>query len=88
MYDANARLWVCWLCLKRMRHKGQLEQHLKGPAHAEKLFKCPGTACGKEASSLSGIMQHIESQRCDAYDLAMGVMQQLERKMSSFRITG
>ncbi|KZV84212.1 hypothetical protein EXIGLDRAFT_842403 [Exidia glandulosa HHB12029] len=92
MYDANARLWVCWLCSKRMRHKEQLEQHLKGPAHAEKLFRCPGTACGKacgkEASSLSGIMQHIESQRCNAYELAMGIMQQLERKMSSFMITG
>lgn len=69
---------------KLFRYVAKLRLTLNG---ADSYRRCPDRQCGKQTTTLSGIMQHIESQRCKAYAMAMGFIQQLERKMSSFMLT-
>ncbi|EJD55315.1 hypothetical protein AURDEDRAFT_109689 [Auricularia subglabra TFB-10046 SS5] len=70
MQDSYSLLWHCYLCNKTTRTREQMQMHLDSAAHDEKLFRCPG-GCGKETSTLSGMMQHIESRACNAYAIIM-----------------
>jgi hypothetical protein len=63
----NGRLWECYLCSREFRGKAALTQHLNSPRHQEKIYRCPRTDCLREFTTLSGIMQHIESESCEAY---------------------
>ena len=67
----NGREYECYLCT---RYRGfpslaALNQHLQSPAHAEKRYKCPSawSGCGREFSTLSGFVQHMESEQCGVY---------------------
>ncbi|KAK3940854.1 zinc finger X-chromosomal protein [Diplogelasinospora grovesii] len=41
-----------------------LNQHLNSPAHQENLYHCRHRSCGKEFTTLAGIINHIESESC------------------------
>lgn len=71
-YTATQRCWngcayECYLCNRKFTQLQHLNQHLNSPRHEEKLYRCPREDCGKEFSTLSAIMQHVESQSCEAY---------------------
>lgn len=63
----NGRSWECYLCNSEFRRKAALTQHLNSPRHQAKIYRCPRTDCLREFTTLSGIMQHIESQSCEAH---------------------
>src|ERR1700733_11050963 len=63
----NGRSWECYLCNSEFSRKTALTQHLNSPRHQEKIYRCPRSDCLREFTTLSGIMQHIESQSCEAY---------------------
>lgn len=71
-YKANQRSWngdayECYLCNREFSRLEDLNRHLNSPRHQEKIYRCPRSDCRKEFTTLSGIMQHVESQSCDAY---------------------
>ncbi|KAG2115401.1 hypothetical protein BD769DRAFT_1629953 [Suillus cothurnatus] len=41
-----------------------LNRHLASPRHQEKVYRCPLSTCQTHFVSLSGLCQHIESERC------------------------
>ncbi|KAI0743101.1 hypothetical protein C8Q80DRAFT_1108110 [Daedaleopsis nitida] len=63
----NGAGYECYLCHRTYGSLNALNQHLKSPAHAEKLYRCPagGYGCGAEFGTLSGLWQHMESERCN-----------------------
>lgn len=63
----NGDAWECYLCNREFRKKDDLDRHLNSPRHNEELYHCPRLDCGKEFMTLSGMMQHFESQTCQAY---------------------
>ena len=63
----NGRFWECYLCNSEFRRKAALNQHLNSPRHQTKIYRCPRTDCLREFTTLSGIMQHVESQSCGAH---------------------
>lgn len=63
----NGSAWECYLCNREFRRKVDLTKHLNSPRHQEKIYRCPRNDCQKEFPTLSGIMQHVESQSCEAY---------------------
>lgn len=80
MQDSYSLLWHCYLCNKTTRTRQQMQAHLDSPAHDDKLFRCP-SGCGKETSTLSGMMQHVESQACNAYAVIMQTLVGPMRRM-------
>lgn len=67
----NGRDYECYLCTRYrgFRSLAALNQHLQSPAHADKRYRCPAVwhGCGKEFSTLSGFVQHVESEQCGVY---------------------
>ena len=69
----NGREYVCYLCprgARGFRALDDLNKHLRSSRHAEKVYRCPAAwrGCGKEFGALSGLVQHIESERCGVYE--------------------
>ena len=67
----NGREFECCLCA---RYRGfatlaRLNQHLASPAHADKVYRCPPllSGCSAEFATLSGLVAHVESERCGVY---------------------
>ena len=82
----NGRAYECVLCHKTFRQLPALNAHLKSPAHADKIYKCSPTlnGCGTQFSTLSGLVQHIESGACGVQKFrkqVTDVMDQLTNKM-------
>ncbi|KAJ6460274.1 hypothetical protein C8R45DRAFT_912779 [Mycena sanguinolenta] len=68
-YKATARSWngtayECYLCHGEYRTLVSLNQHLASPRHQAKLYMCPLSVCREPFTTLSGLCQHIESERC------------------------
>lgn len=63
----NGNAFECYLCNRDFTQLAHLNQHLNSPRHQEKIYRCPRSDCPKEFSTLSAIMQHVESQSCEAY---------------------
>ncbi|KAJ6577597.1 hypothetical protein B0H19DRAFT_1207972 [Mycena capillaripes] len=68
-YAASARSWNgsaygCYLCHAGYRTLASLNQHLASPRHQEKIYVCPLNLCRQHFPTLSGLCQHIESERC------------------------
>lgn len=66
---ATARSWngsgyQCYLCQREFNSLRGLNSHLSSPAHEQKIYRCPGRGCGGEFKLLSGLVQHVESERC------------------------
>ncbi|KAJ8084961.1 hypothetical protein PM082_003738 [Marasmius tenuissimus] len=60
----NGRAYERYLCQKGHRTLTSLNQHLASPCHQESLYFCPLTTCRVRFTILSGLCQHIESQKC------------------------
>lgn len=60
----NGRAYECVLCHTQFRQLIDLNRHLASPRHQEKAYRCPLSSCNDHFVSLSGLCQHIESERC------------------------
>ncbi|KZV77541.1 hypothetical protein PENSPDRAFT_568092 [Peniophora sp. CONT] len=68
-YLATERSWngwayECFLCSRTFTSLTALNQHLRSPAHATKIFRCPNSECMRQCSALSALVQHVEHDRC------------------------
>ncbi|OAV91659.1 hypothetical protein PTTG_06506 [Puccinia triticina 1-1 BBBD Race 1] len=61
--------YMCHLCPKSFRHKGEIISHLRSSKHknrGQKAYKCPSDRCEKaEFYSLSNLMIHLDNSDCD-----------------------
>ncbi|KAG1779623.1 hypothetical protein EV702DRAFT_1178305 [Suillus placidus] len=60
----NGQAYECVLCHTQFRALMDLNRHLASPRHQEKVYRCPLSTCQAHFVSLSGLCQHIESERC------------------------
>ncbi|KZV81211.1 hypothetical protein EXIGLDRAFT_844792 [Exidia glandulosa HHB12029] len=60
----NGHAWECYLCHAEKRSRQALNAHLNSPRHEEKMYLCPQRQCAQRFTTLSALMQHIESDRC------------------------
>jgi len=60
----NGQAFECVLCHNQFRALLDLNRHLASPRHQEKVYRCPLSTCQAHFVSLSGLCQHIESERC------------------------
>jgi len=60
----NGYHFECYLCGKGFGRLYGLNNHLRSPVHEQKMYRCPGPACAKTYGTLSGLVQHIESESC------------------------
>ncbi|KIP01430.1 hypothetical protein PHLGIDRAFT_123352 [Phlebiopsis gigantea 11061_1 CR5-6] len=51
---------------RELRLLSALNAHLRSPAYAERVYDCPSVfvGCGVQFTTLSGLMQHVESGSC------------------------
>ncbi|KAF8655382.1 hypothetical protein AX16_003079 [Volvariella volvacea WC 439] len=63
-WNSDMGMWQCDLCPYMFGTIGQMKQHLMGPRHREKIFRCPNLQCGVQFRSLSGVFQHVEKEAC------------------------
>ncbi|KAF7347038.1 Proteophosphoglycan 5 [Mycena venus] len=87
-YVASARAWngsayECYLCHGGYRTLAALNQHLASPRHQEKIYVCPLNVCREPFATLSGLCQHIESERCGVskFKVVQNTMDDLMGKM-------
>ncbi|KAF9011244.1 hypothetical protein BDQ17DRAFT_873716 [Cyathus striatus] len=60
----NGHAFECYLCHDTFRSLRGLNAHLASPRHQTKMYICPSSTCPIRFSTLSGLIQHIESERC------------------------
>ncbi|KAL9598341.1 MAG: hypothetical protein Q9219_004569 [cf. Caloplaca sp. 3 TL-2023] len=58
-HDTN---WQCVECKKIFHSLNQANKHAKSPVHKPRVLKCPVCQC--TYSSVSGLLQHVESTAC------------------------
>jgi len=58
----NGHAFECYFCPREFRSLPALNQHLKSPAHEQKLYHCP--KCAVKFNVFSGLVQHVESESC------------------------
>jgi hypothetical protein len=63
-YNHSRGYYECYLCHKGFGDLRSLNQHVNSPAHKEKVYHCPGRACGKEFRALAALFNHLESVTC------------------------
>ncbi|RYP80134.1 hypothetical protein DL769_002620 [Monosporascus sp. CRB-8-3] len=69
-YEASGRAWngdgwECYICHRVFDTRHGLNQHLNSPIHQQNLYHCPNrVGCGREFTSLAGVMNHLESESC------------------------
>ncbi|CCM05282.1 uncharacterized protein FIBRA_07494 [Fibroporia radiculosa] len=58
----NGDRFECYLCHREYNTLPALNQHLKSPAHADRIYRCPRgySGCGAEFRTLSALCQHVE----------------------------
>lgn len=81
----NGRAYECYLCHSEFGSLKALNQHLASPKHQEKNFICPNRACRQSFVAVSGLWQHVESERCGVIKFN-GVRQQLDGLMGGMRL--
>ncbi|KAG6332194.1 hypothetical protein ID866_6896 [Astraeus odoratus] len=83
----NGRAYECVLCHSCFRKLVDLNRHLASPRHQSKIYKCPLSSCQTRFNTLSGLCQHIESEKCGVAKFKV-VKQTLDDVFSSMgRIT-
>ena len=57
---------ICPHCHKAFKTLPALNAHLRSPAHADLLYRCPTAlgGCGTEFRALSAFCQHMENSAC------------------------
>lgn len=66
-YNRRSARYICPFgdCKDEFETMALLDTHLKSPWHDVEAFRCPSSSCEINASSLSGLLQHIELSSCD-----------------------
>jgi hypothetical protein len=65
-YNRNSDLYECYLCHKGFRELKSPNSHVNSPTHRERVYHCPGRACGREFRALAPLFNHLESETCGA----------------------
>ncbi|KAJ7572001.1 hypothetical protein C8J56DRAFT_907017 [Mycena floridula] len=60
----NGHAFECYLCHGTYRTLSALNQHLASPKHQDKIYICRYSSCQARFTTLSGFVQHIESEKC------------------------
>ncbi len=60
----NGRAYQCYLCSGQYASLRALDQHINSGTHEQNIYHCPKRSCGREYKSLSGLIQHMESESC------------------------
>lgn len=62
----NGKAFECILCHREFTDLTRLNQHLHSPAHENTKYLCPPAwnGCKTQFKTLSGLMQHVESETC------------------------
>ena len=61
----NGHTYQCYLCRRGFAAVGDLDSHLKSPAHMQEIYHCPNKVrCGSQFKSLAGMFNHLESESC------------------------
>ncbi|KAI1357179.1 hypothetical protein F5Y08DRAFT_334048 [Xylaria arbuscula] len=63
-YNPECQVWECFICHKPFNRPQSLNQHLSSPIHQQTLYHCPNQSCGKEFTSLTGLLDHLGSESC------------------------
>ncbi|UPX14579.1 uncharacterized protein EKO05_0005057 [Ascochyta rabiei] len=63
-WNPHLGMYECYLCHKAFRELKSLNAHVNSPAHKEKVYHCPGRACGREFRALAALFNHLESETC------------------------
>ncbi|KAJ5233006.1 hypothetical protein N7468_005962 [Penicillium chermesinum] len=69
-YIATAESWngdryECYLCHRGYGSLRSLNQHLRSPAHQQKVYHCPNRgSCSKQFTTLASLFNHLESESC------------------------
>ncbi|KAF9019618.1 hypothetical protein BDZ89DRAFT_1072869 [Hymenopellis radicata] len=90
-YSANTSAWngcasECYLCHSTYSSLRALNQHLASPKHQQKIYFCPLDTCRVQFTTLSALLQHIESERCGVAKFKV-VQNTLNGLMSSRMLT-
>ena len=56
--------YECYLCHTLYGALARLNQHLASAKHKAKIYFCPLDSCKNRFPTLSGLCQHIESEKC------------------------
>lgn len=61
----NGHTYQCYLCRRGFTATGDLDRHLKSPAHMQEIYHCPNKVrCGSQFKTLAGMFNHLESESC------------------------
>ena len=60
----NGSSYECYFCHSSFRSLISLNQHLASPYHQTKNYCCHFASCRQQFTTLSGLCQHVESERC------------------------
>ena len=61
----NGTHWECYICHRGFNTPNALGQHLNSAVHQQKVYHCPNRkSCGKEFTTLAGLLGHLESESC------------------------
>ncbi|KAH7924475.1 hypothetical protein BV22DRAFT_1090808 [Leucogyrophana mollusca] len=60
----NGMAFECVLCHSQFKALVDLNRHLASPRHQDKIYVCPLNTCREHFAALSGLFQHVESERC------------------------
>lgn len=55
--------YECSMCVKSSETWADILLHTRSPVHDPDVFRCP--SCNERFKVLSGLVQHVESDRCD-----------------------
>ncbi|KAK2594337.1 hypothetical protein QQS21_007938 [Conoideocrella luteorostrata] len=64
-WNSIAEAYQCYLCARLFDKLTSLNQHLSSPVHQQKLYHCPNSRCGREFTTLAGVINHLESESCE-----------------------
>ncbi|KAI0769274.1 hypothetical protein BD413DRAFT_557139 [Trametes elegans] len=83
----NGAGYECYFCHRIFSTLSALNQHLRSPAHAEKVYRCPRAmhGCGAEFSTLSALLQHVESEQCGVCRFRREIDDVMEKLTSKVR---
>ncbi|KAK4212950.1 hypothetical protein QBC37DRAFT_441074 [Rhypophila decipiens] len=70
-YEVTSKSWDgdcyrCVLCQRGFGSVRSLQAHLDSPFHKQALYHCPNRNCGMEFKVLAAVINHLESESCNA----------------------
>ncbi|KAH8977821.1 hypothetical protein EDB92DRAFT_2056297 [Lactarius akahatsu] len=84
----NGMEYECFLCHSTFKTIDRLNQHLKSPAHDQKIYRCPKPDCRVEFVALSALCQHVEGGSCGVrmFRQVQNAMESLTRGFNAISI--